>query len=213
MIEELARELAGGPRTGPNLRLRQGAVVSVDSSTTVTVTLGADAAEIPGVHWLKGYVPVAGDVVWLAQNGSDLMVLGTLEDATGWTPYTGTIWLGATTNPTIGNGTVTGRYRRLDARTCEWQVEIVTGTTTTLGSGAYSVAVPLQAASGIRQMAFLWTFNGTAAGNKPGTGRISPSGTSAGLFYTSTGQWSPTIPDAWTVGTAIFLASGTYQNA
>lgn len=62
-----------------------------------------------------------------------------------WTTYTPT-WTAATTNPVLGNGTIVGRYKRI-GKTVHLQIDLTMGSTTTYGSGAWSVTLPLAAAS------------------------------------------------------------------
>lgn len=50
-------------------------------------------------------------------------------------------WTAFTTNPTIGNGTILGRWREFGDLVWVW-VSITMGTTTTFGSGFYSVGLP-----------------------------------------------------------------------
>lgn len=57
-----------------------------------------------------------------------------------WTDYAIT-WTASTTNPAIGNGTLTGRYR-LVGQSCLVRITVVTGTTTTYGSGSYTWSLP-----------------------------------------------------------------------
>jgi hypothetical protein len=68
-------------------------------------------------------------------------------DVTGleaaWTAYTPT-WTAATTNPSIGNGTLAGRYRKV-GRTVQFTFELNFGSTTNVGSGAYSFGLPVAA--------------------------------------------------------------------
>lgn len=61
-----------------------------------------------------------------------------------WTPYT-PAWTGQTTNPVVGNGSLTGRYMKV-GRTCHVQIDLVMGSTTTYGSGGWQMSVPFQAA-------------------------------------------------------------------
>lgn len=64
------------------------------------------------------------------------------------------VWTGAGSNPSIGNGTLTGRFFRLgNIVVATWNV--VAGTTTTFGSGGYNLSLPVPAASGQR-----WTIGG-----------------------------------------------------
>jgi hypothetical protein len=51
------------------------------------------------------------------------------------------IWKGATTDPVIGNGTLVSRYR-LTGQTFDWKVKIVAGSTTTFGTGQWSLVPP-----------------------------------------------------------------------
>ena len=53
-----------------------------------------------------------------------------------WTAYTPT-WTAATTNPSIGNGTLAGRYTQI-GKTCVLVIGLTAGSTTTYGSGNWS---------------------------------------------------------------------------
>jgi hypothetical protein len=61
-----------------------------------------------------------------------------------WETYTPT-WTG-TTNPVIGNGTIKGRYARIQ-KIVVAQMWIQTGTTTTYGTGKYAFSLPVTAAA------------------------------------------------------------------
>lgn len=64
-----------------------------------------------------------------------------LNDMVGdWTSYTAA-WTAATTNPGLGNGTLNTRYQ-LVGKTCHLNIHLIFGSTTTLGSGAYSIGIP-----------------------------------------------------------------------
>lgn len=63
-----------------------------------------------------------------------------------WTTYTPT-WT-ASSNPAIGNGTITGRYLKV-GRKCIAIVKITMGSATTYGSGGYSFGLPFTSASGV----------------------------------------------------------------
>lgn len=60
-----------------------------------------------------------------------------------WTAYS-PAWAGATTNPVIGNGTISGRYRQI-GKTVDFQIIITMGSTTTYGTGAYTLTFPVTA--------------------------------------------------------------------
>lgn len=52
------------------------------------------------------------------------------------------LWTAETTNPSIGNGTLHGKYRRLPGRVVELRITWGRGTTTNMGSGAYAMTLP-----------------------------------------------------------------------
>lgn len=58
-----------------------------------------------------------------------------------WSTYTPT-WTASTANPAIGNGALLGRYQRLYGRT--WHIDVLMsfGSTTTYGTGTYSLSLP-----------------------------------------------------------------------
>jgi hypothetical protein len=53
-------------------------------------------------------------------------------------------WTGSSTNPSIGNGTIAGRYMR-HGKTVTVTISITAGTTTTYGSGFWSLSLPFTA--------------------------------------------------------------------
>ncbi|WP_416983562.1 hypothetical protein [Streptomyces sp. T028] len=119
-----------------------------------------------------------------------------------WTSYTPT-WTAATTNPVLGNGTITGRYMKV-GRTVLAGFTLTTGSTTTYGSGNYSFGVPTAAASASQDM--LGTTRLTAGSTYIGQCSLASGGSSmAATFPTAatpaTGtNMSPTTP--------VTLASG-----
>lgn len=58
-----------------------------------------------------------------------------------WLTYTPS-WTASTTNPTIGNGTIAGRYYKTGYLVC-FSVYILGGSTTTGGSGTYALSLPV----------------------------------------------------------------------
>lgn len=70
-----------------------------------------------------------------------------------WTSFTPT-WTTTGTAPSLGNGTLVGRYKQLDASTYLIRIHFIAGSTTTFGTGAWSFALPVTAsASGEQIMA------------------------------------------------------------
>lgn len=70
-----------------------------------------------------------------------------------WTDYTPT-WTATTTNPAIGNGTIVGRYARIQNLVMV-QFNITFNTTTTKGSGQYRISLPVTAAATLSPYAVL----------------------------------------------------------
>jgi hypothetical protein len=63
------------------VRLRQGTVTAASAANVIagvcSITLGGDTeTTIAGVACLSSYTPLVGDTVWVAVNGTDLMVIG-----------------------------------------------------------------------------------------------------------------------------------------
>lgn len=77
-ILSLARKIL--EREGSSgVKLRQGTVTAVGAGT-VDIQLSGASSSVPQARYLSGYTPILGDVVWCAQNGPDLLVLGDLQD-------------------------------------------------------------------------------------------------------------------------------------
>ena len=75
---------------------------------------------------------VTGSVI---VSGSDI--------TTAWTSYT-PVWTAASSNPVIGNGTITGQYKVI-GKTCFVRGNIAMGSSTTFGSGEWYVSMPFTA--------------------------------------------------------------------
>lgn len=122
-----------------------------------------------------------------------------------WTPYTPT-WTGATTNPVIGNGTLTGRYMKW-GRSCRVRWDILMGSTTTYGSGGWSLGLPFAAHATGHQSGTMHAFQSARV-----DGQIAVSaGASVGLvFFPTAGSpsnlsWaSATVPVTWASGGRLF---------
>lgn len=97
-----------------------------------------------------------------------------------WTAYTPTLY-GSTTNPTIGNGSITGRYVNIGA-TIIGEIRIIAGTTGfNRGAGTYSVSLPtagvIENFQPVGQVVMRdegpgITYFGTAIFNNNNTGRV-----------------------------------------
>lgn len=69
-----------------------------------------------------------------------VVAIETMLDKTKWQDWT-PVWTAATTNPSIGDGTLVGKYCVI-GNTVHLIIGLVCGSTTTFGSGAWSFSLP-----------------------------------------------------------------------
>ena len=156
---------------------------------------------------------VVGEVVTAALLNQEIRdQINTIVGA--WTTYTPT-WTASTTNPALGNGTLVGRYMKV-GRTVTAHVNLITGSTTTYGSGVYSFALPATSANAGS------TYVGGA--HLLGTDRwmgqwlISPNFSVAGPTFpltatnTRAGLMSPTLPETLAANAQLRMTC-TYEAA
>jgi hypothetical protein len=115
-----------------------------------------------------------------------------------WISYTPT-WTGG--SPAIGNGTLTGQYRRVGSN-MECQISIRSGTTTTYGSGGYTFGIPSGHTIDTSKLAGSTTAGvilGSAKAESSTTvytAAVSYNSTTSVLCYSSggTANWGATVP-------------------
>jgi hypothetical protein len=126
-----------------------------------------------------------------------------------WTSYTPT-WTAATSNPSLGNGTLSGAWTKV-GKTVFVRVNLLMGSTTTYGSGAFRFALPQTAATvaGFTNLP-IWVGsaygldNGTA--NRGGDVNVWSGATYATVTGNGTGaQWDAAIPQTWANGDSLAL--------
>lgn len=94
-----------------------------------------------------------------------------------WTAYTPT-WTATTTNPTIGNGSIVGSYM-LAGKFCTFRAVVSVGSTTTAGSGSYSLSLPFTV-GGAGRLRFRGLWRDESASNDyPIFGLVAAGGTAA----------------------------------
>lgn len=138
-------------------------------------------------------------------------VRGTLETWNGsawvapgdWVTYT-PVWT-ATSNPSLGNGTLIGRYS-LIGKTCHARINLITGSTTTYGSGEYKYRLPFTAAT-LVHIELGWC--GSALAIRPGVSyhpcvvRVQSQGADCKVIGptqadgSSGATWGPSVPFTW----------------
>lgn len=146
--------------------------------------------------------PVEGEPIFETDTDRLLLYDGSAWQQAGqlgaWTTFTPT-WTGATTNPAIGNGTLSGRYLRLFGRTYLTQFFILAGSTTTFGTGQWSLSLPSALTATTYAVGNVYYNNSSTAWH----GLCLVSGASAYLYSpTASGDvrlavTTSTVPAAW----------------
>jgi hypothetical protein len=138
--------------------------------------------------------------------GSTLYLKESGTGSTGWknivangTPQTyTTTWTGSTTNPVIGNGTLSAAYI-LQGKMCTATIQMTAGTTTTFGSGTWAFSLPFTAASS----GWTTTLGSVLILDSPnqfyvGVSLVSPGGTTVSAYtHAATNSVGAAIPMAW----------------
>lgn len=111
-------------------------------------------------------------------------------------------WTAVTTNPAIGNGSVSGRYARV-GQTVHMTAVVVMGSTTTFGSGSWYVDLPFPPAT---------VTAGDMTNNTPRVGSCLCFDSSAGLSYTGVSylDTSSGVPLAAWVGQGVIRVDATH---
>jgi hypothetical protein len=202
------------PTDTANLPLHlQSLAEGIDSRTVLRYATAADRdAAIT--------TPAAGMVAWLSTPGTLSYYTGSAWVGMGaWNTYTPD-WSAATTDPAIGNGTLTGKYAVV-GKVCHFTTLVTFGSTSTYGSGSYSFGLPVTAGAlgGLVQFHGVATVTGGRA-----VLACQPAASTGATTYTLWGPTSATSPSlgqigssgllgtAWSSGCVIRI-SGTYEVA
>lgn len=113
------------------------------------------------------------------------------------------VWTAGTTNPTIGNGSLSGFFIR-KGQTITATIGLAIGSTTTFGAGEYSFSIPMtSAAASIANVGSVWALNSGVA-YRIGTAIIVPGSTNVSVYFDNgvTGM-SPTQPHTWKDGDSL----------
>lgn len=121
---------------------------------------------------------------------------------TPWTAYT-PVLSGASSNPDIQltkNGTLTGRYTHT-SDWCLYTINLLTGTTSTYGSGLWTFSLPLTADVRINQIGTGWGFVNSVFYTFTPVIRSTELGTELVVVVSGIGHMTEAIP-AWQAATA-----------
>jgi hypothetical protein len=148
----------------------------------------------------------------LAWNGSSWDTYYKVPGA--WVDYTPT-WTSSGSSPSLGNGTLVGKYSKI-GRQVTIHINLIPGSTTTYGSGNYSWALPFTAAN----TGCSYILNAHLLGTDRWMGQmvISPAAvTTSAFFNLSTTNsridfMTPTRPETFANGSQLRI-TGTYESA
>jgi hypothetical protein len=130
-----------------------------------------------------------------------------------WSTYT-PVWTSAGTAPSLGNGTITGRYKQV-GKLVTVTIKIVFGSTTTFGTSGYFFSLPVTATGSADFVgsAFLRDTSAGGGGYYNGICNISAGGTTL-TAYEGSGhaQLAATNPVVW-ANTDFFEFTITYEAA
>ncbi|WP_458085803.1 hypothetical protein [Streptomyces malaysiensis] len=128
----------------PNAQtLGQGIVEAVASKITMVFNSAA-------VRGATITAPTAGMVTYLKDVKRVQVYDGTawrdvFSGASGWQSYS-PVWSATTTNPSLGNGTLTATYMKI-GNMCQISLMLTIGSSTSKGNGTYGFSLPFQAAN------------------------------------------------------------------
>jgi hypothetical protein len=155
----------------------------------------------PAVKGMAIYQLDTGE--FLTYNGTSWVVPG----SDNWVSYTPT-WGGSTSNPSLGNGTITGSYMK-QGNLVFVQIALVIGSTSTGGSGRWTFSLPFAAA---QQTVLPALAEDTSATTRYGGSCWVTPGT--GVFAVALGSGSngvsSSVPFTWGAGDQLYIA-GSYR--
>lgn len=128
-----------------------------------------------------------------------------------WESYTPT-WAASGGTTTLGNGTLVGRYKALDATTYIVQIHLTWGSTTSATGSTWSFSLPsgVTSASGRSQTMSGWIVD-SGTDNKMATGLVSASATTIGqIVPEGSNIVTATAPMTWTTSDQLAL-NGTLE--
>ncbi|WP_327160561.1 hypothetical protein [Streptomyces zaomyceticus] len=155
---------------------------------------------------------VVGEVVTAAYMNAEIRDQW-LDMLAAWVTYTPS-WT-ASVNPSLGNGSVVGRYKKV-GRKVDFQIDLTMGSTTTYGTGAWSLTLPFTAASSSgSRVGVAQALGGSRFG---GQVIVSPGANGVGAFFPASAAVSnyssaaAAVPFAWANGNELRI-TGVYESA
>jgi hypothetical protein len=196
-------------------------VLSVSNGSTASVSTAVRPyTTAPGGILPSSTAPSSPYTGQAYHNGTDLLVWNGsswdtyVKTPGAWTSYTPT-WTGSGSNPSLGNGTLVGKYSKI-GRQVTIHINLIPGNTTTFGSGNYNFLLPFTAANN----GCSWVLNAHLLGTDRWMGQliISPAATTAAPFFNLSTTNSridfmtPTRPETFANGSQLRI-TGAYESA
>lgn len=158
---------------------------AVDGTSTVAAAGDHKHAREPFATVTTNSAPgdVKNDGVSLSPARAD-HVHGRESLLTTWTAYV-PVWTASATNPTIGNGTMNGRYLQI-GKVCFIQIELAPGSTTSGGQGVHSFSLPFTSGAN-EQEVVAKLYQGQIGLSYAGIGLIPANGTLVKPYFLKSG--------------------------
>jgi hypothetical protein len=116
-----------------------------------------------------------------------------------WTSYV-PVWTSTGTAPSLGNGTITGRYKQV-GKLVVATIKVVFGSTSTFGTGAYSFSLPVAASGSTDYVgsAYMRDASGTSTGHYAGIAVVTAVSPTVLTAVEASGhtQLQATLPVVW----------------
>ncbi len=135
---------------------------------------------------------------------SDVNTLDDYEEGT-WTPT----WT-ASVNPAIGNGTLIGQYTRV-GNLIQISIQLVTGTTTTFGTGNWNFSIPFSIGSFIAGPFLGLSYNATTGATFSAYTSMSSGTTFIPFDILTKAPYTATVPFVWATAGSFYQMTGTYR--
>ena len=144
----------------------------------------------------------------------DQDILNLQLDARGSELYSYNVtWAAETTNPTVGNGSLVGRYRRVGSMVLV-NIRLVIGSTTNQGSGAWNFTPPFEVDTSSYWAGTAVGYNDSAGNWHSGNSMIETTGPSANKIVGVIGSGTTTgvvrlraaVPVTWDADSSIFIS-------
>lgn len=188
------RTAANGGLSAANITKDRRSYISALGGVTPSLSASDVAGLYPGQYRHRRDIDVLE-----RYSGSSWAPVANPADQTAWSGYTPT-WTASTTNPTLGNGTLNGKYKQI-GKTVMVRVTFIVGSTTTFGAGAWHFALPTQAAA--QHPGCGYAYDVSAGLYKP-LSCYTPG--SAITVVSDGGIVASTVPWTWASGDQLFLS-------